>query len=134
VAVERTIVQLVDDLDKTSLAKRHIIAVDDDRHAIDLNDEHHGELLEALARFIKVARSLSKPAKLSPEQLKAIRHWGHTEARNPDSELYGFEFSDRGIIPARVMEAFHKAHASRPHIGSNDVAVVRSKTMFSDAN
>lgn len=126
--LERTIVVRVDDFDKTTKAEQHIIALDDERWAIDLHDAHHGELLEALARFTKVARSLSKPVKMSPEQLAAIRHWCRAHA---DQLPAGLVISDYGVIPRPAMEAFTKAHPSRG-LADAEVAEQRSKRMFSD--
>ncbi|HEX5121589.1 MAG TPA: Lsr2 family protein [Pseudonocardiaceae bacterium] len=114
---QRTIVQFVDDLDGTSSDTVRTVefGLDGVTYEIDLNDDHAGELRSALDEFITSARRTggrrspriaATPATATPrantpgrtrEQTQAIRQWANKN---------GFEVSDRGRIPAAVIEAF----------------------------
>ncbi|WP_442973052.1 Lsr2 family DNA-binding protein [Rhodococcus sp. NBC_00294] len=50
---------------------------------------------------IDAAAATGKPTKRDPEQTRAIREWANAN---------GYEVSDRGRIPAAVVEAFDAAH------------------------
>ncbi|HEY3749932.1 MAG TPA: Lsr2 family protein [Pseudonocardiaceae bacterium] len=117
---QKTIVQLVDDLDGTSSAdiKTLEFGLDGVTYEIDLNDANASKLREHLDAFIgsarrtggRVKRGLSTAAGhqdgsgRSREQTQAIRAW----ARNN-----GHTVSERGRIPAAVIEAF-EADAGKP--------------------
>ena len=96
----------IDDLDgKSEDAVPRTFSLEGVTYDIDLTDEHVMQLREALSKFIEAARARNKPRqdtsypKRSPDQLAAIRRWGHEN---------GYEFSDQGRIPKHVEEAFEK--------------------------
>lgn len=111
---QHTIVQLIDDLDGTSSDTVQTVefGLDGTMYEIDLNDDHAGELRGLLDEFIASARRtggrrLRPSAPTAPprangsgrnrEQTQAIRQWANKN---------GYEVSDRGRIPAAVIEAF----------------------------
>ncbi|MEN2738923.1 Lsr2 family protein [Microbacterium sp. X-17] len=108
---QKTITQFFDDLDGTPLEDVATITFSLERksYEIDLSDANKVKLEEALAPFIKVARSTgiaaagrsSAPRKTSSRDLADVRSWA---ARN------GHEVSTRGRVPASVLEAYDAAH------------------------
>lgn len=108
-------VQLVDDLDGTTSDNIETVSfgLDGVNYEIDLNEDNASNLRESLADFIASAtrtggrskrgtasaasRSASAGVGRTKEQTQAIREW----ARNN-----GHDVSDRGRIPASVIEAF----------------------------
>jgi hypothetical protein len=118
---QRTIVTLVDDL--TGEAAENISAVefalDGIAYELDLTDENSAKLHDALAQYVNAARkiggrrrsgarsdraikSASRAANHNRETLKAIRAWAKKNGRN---------VSDRGRLPAEVLEAWETAQA-----------------------
>lgn len=113
---QKTIVQLVDDLDGTTSASVETVAfgLDGVSYEIDLGDDNARKLREYLDDFIRAARrtggrarrststvsSRTNGAGRSREQTQAIREWAK---RN------GHEVSDRGRIPTAVVDAFEAA-------------------------
>jgi len=111
---QKTVVQLIDDLDGTSSNSIDTVTfgLDGVTYEIDLSEGNAGKLRDRLAEFIDSARRTGGRAKRSTgpsasrstngsgrsrEQTQAIREW----ARNND-----WEISDRGRIPADIIEAF----------------------------
>jgi hypothetical protein len=123
-------VRLADDLDKDLDANvTREIGIDGFIYVLDLSDKHSEALDADLARWLEAAHQRVKwPKKQLREALKEadpdptpvlpgkpqervdkdlrrkIRDWGR---RN------GFEVSDRGYLPKRLVEAFHEAHKGR---------------------
>ncbi|MCK2243732.1 MULTISPECIES: Lsr2 family protein [unclassified Crossiella] len=116
---QRTIVQLIDDLDGTTSEdiSRVEFALDGVVYEIDLNDSNAEKLRGGLAPFVEAARQVGGKAKRGPapqlgsrrpggdgrskEQTKAIRDWAKTN---------GHQLAERGRIPANIIEAFEAAH------------------------
>jgi hypothetical protein len=113
---QKTIVQLIDDLDGTSNDSIETITfgLDGVIYEIDLSDTNASKLRAELADFVGSARRTGGRAKRgtgataarststsgsgrSREQTQAIREW----ARNN-----GWDIAERGRIPANVVEAF----------------------------
>jgi hypothetical protein len=124
---QRTVVQLLDDLDQSEADETVEFGLDGVIYEIDLSEEHARALREALGDYISHARRTSGRRRTSPgrspggrsatrrdrgngtggrapvdrEQNQAIREW----ARNQ-----GMTVSARGRIPREVTEAYHRAH------------------------
>ena len=114
---QQTIVQMIDDLDGTSSNSIDTVTfgLDGVTYEIDLTEDNASKLRDRLAEFVDSARrtggrpkratgpaaSGGNGAGRSREQTQAIREW----ARNND-----WEISDRGRIPADIIDAF-EAHA-----------------------
>ena len=116
---QKTIVQLFDDLDGSTGDDISSVefALDGVTYEIDLRDANAERLREAIAGFVDAARRTGGRVKRasgvpsvkpsgdgrSREQTRAMREWAR---RN------GHDVSERGRIPAAVIEAFEQAHAS----------------------
>jgi hypothetical protein len=115
-------VRLVDDLDGEAADETVEFGIDGKNYEIDLSKENAGRLRDVLADFVSAARraggrrrgnssagtgTASGGAGSAPkgrtaidrEQNQAIRDWARKR---------GMKVSDRGRIPAEVLEAYHK--------------------------
>lgn len=115
---QKTVVTLIDDLDGTAGDDIQTVefGLDGVTYEIDLNEANAGKLRDHLAEFIgsaqrtggRVKRGLgiTRPegSGRSREQTQAIRDW---------AKKNGYDISDRGRIPASVIEAF-EADAGKP--------------------
>jgi len=110
----RHIAQLIDDLDGTPLeegdGKQITFSVEGRAYEIDLSDENADKFFEALTPFVNAARpagSATAPragrratrAK-SDVDLGAVRQWAREN---------GHTVSDRGRVPATIVEAYKAA-------------------------
>ena len=103
------------------------------RYEVDLSAQNREALLQALKPFTSAGRRVAtggarralesparRPARTDPAQLAAIRRWGQENA-----ETLGLKPpSDRGRIPAEVMEAYREHDGKKVHkqVGSPFVA------------
>jgi hypothetical protein len=114
-------IRLVDDLDGETADETVEFGIDGKNYEIDLSKENAGRLRGAFADYVSAARrsggrrrassastsSASGAAGAAPkgrasidrEQNQAIRDWARKR---------GMKVSDRGRIPAEVLEAYHK--------------------------
>jgi Lsr2 len=117
-------IRLVDDLDGEAADETVEFGIDGKSYEIDLSKDNAGRLRDALASYVAAARrsgggsgrrrggggsgSGSAAAGTGPanrrssvdrEQNQAIRDWARKR---------GMKVSDRGRIPAEVLEAYHK--------------------------
>ncbi|ROS48779.1 Lsr2 family protein [Frigoribacterium sp. PhB118] len=109
---QKTLVQLVDDLDGTALTsgegKTVTFAVDGVSYEIDLSRAHVDELTAALAPYVAAGRKIggrkgaarTSSAKSDPVELQKIRDWA---GKN------GHTVSSRGRISAAVRDAYNAA-------------------------
>lgn len=110
---QKTVVQLVDDLDGSPLAdgegKTITLTFEGVSYEIDLSSHHVDELKAALSPYLAAARktsgrrssSRSGNSKTDPAELQKIRDWA---AEN------GHTVSNRGRISAAVRDAYDSAH------------------------
>jgi hypothetical protein len=108
-------VLLVDDLDGGSADETVSFALDGSAYEIDLSTDNAAALRDVLANYIgharKAGRAAARPSaavrparssvRADREQTQAIREW----ARNN-----GHKVSERGRIPASVIEAYNSEH------------------------
>jgi hypothetical protein len=107
---------LSDDLDENVSADETVsFALDGTNYEIDLSEKNATELREVFSRYVQAARKVGRAGRASGagrsratgggrmdrEQAGAIRDWAR---RN------GLQVSDRGRIPANVVEAYESAH------------------------
>ncbi len=111
---QKTIVQLIDDIDQGAAEETVSFALDGTSYEIDLSAKNAGKLRDVLAVYIANARrsgrSAGRPAS-SPrrgrasrgdrEQTQAIREWARKN---------GFKVGEKGRIPANVLEAYNAAN------------------------
>jgi len=105
-------IRLVDDLDGEVADETVEFGVDGKNFEIDLSTANAKRLRDALAEFVTSARraggrrrgggapaaAVRRPS-IDREQNQAIREWARKR---------GMKVSDRGRIPAEVLEAYHK--------------------------
>lgn len=105
-------VRLVDDLDGTEATGTISFNLDGKAYEIDLSTDNANKMRDSLAPFIAAARrssgriptprmtsrSTRSPVRTDYEQNQAIREW---------AQARGMKVSDRGRIPAEVLEAYH---------------------------
>jgi hypothetical protein len=116
VMAQKTIVQLVDDLDGTASDSVETVAfgLDGVPYEIDLNEDNASNLRDVLAVFVGAAKRTggrlkrglaSTPASgRSREETQVIRDWAKDN---------NWEIADRGRIPHDIIEAFEAAQTSK---------------------
>lgn len=111
---KQVITVLTDDLDGSEADRTVEFGVDGVGYTIDLSDRNAGKLRKALDPYLSAATRVgrsgesarsgsrrsagSTPARMGRDQNKAIREWA---IKN------GHDVSERGRIPASVVEAYH---------------------------
>ncbi len=114
---KQVITVLTDDLDGTDADRTVEFGLDGVHYSIDLSDKNAGKLRKALEPYISAGhrvgrgpadgrggprtRAVAVVGRSSREQNQAVRAWAAKK---------GYEVSERGRIPASVVEAFHEAH------------------------
>jgi hypothetical protein len=109
-------VLLVDDLDGGEANETVSFALDGTGYEIDLSTDNAAKLREALAAYVGHARRAGRgqgriagstrsgsraSVRVDREQTQAIREWARKS---------GHKVSERGRIPASVMDAYNSAH------------------------
>jgi hypothetical protein len=100
-------VRLVDDLDGETADETVEFGIDGKSYEIDLSKDNASRLREALADYVSAARRAGGRRRggsgsgtaSGGAQNQAIREWARKR---------GMKVSDRGRIPAEVLEAYHK--------------------------
>lgn len=111
----RIVHQLVDDLDGSVLevgdGETVLFSLDGIAYEIDLTDDNAAALREALQPFIAAARPVSRPsaggAPARKQKRSGQRDYGPIRAWAAEN---GFTVSERGRVPASVLEAYDAAH------------------------
>lgn len=120
----RIVHQLVDDLDGTVLeggaGETVLFSLDGTAYEIDLTDENAAALRAALAPFIAAARSVSARSTASAPRRGSSGGGGRAPQRRSGQRDYGpirewasangYTVSERGRVPASVLEAYDAAH------------------------
>jgi len=109
----RIVHQLVDDLDGTVLevgdGQTVLFSLDGTAYEIDLTDANAQALRDALAPFVSAARSISSPrsAPAGPRRRSGQQDYGPIREW---AKQNGYTVSDRGRVPASVIDAYNAAH------------------------
>jgi Lsr2 len=112
---QKTIVQLLDDLDGSEANESVTFALDGVEYSIDLSDDNAKKLRDGLAIFVEKAQRLGgrrkvgganssrTPVKAGGDkaQNQAIREWARSQ---------GEKISDRGRIPQELVARFQVVH------------------------
>ncbi|GAB3703241.1 histone-like nucleoid-structuring protein Lsr2 [Corynebacterium nasicanis] len=111
----REITQYFDDLDNSPLTDNEVniihFSVDGNNYVIDLSADNAAAFRAALEPWIDAARSAPSaqksatrgaPSAAKRERSRAIREWARANK---------LDISDRGKIPASIIEAFDKANS-----------------------
>ena len=112
---QKVTVQLVDDVDGSEAESTVEFGLDGVNYTIDLSAENAANLRDALASYVASARRTggrkrtggkagkgggSAPSTADRERNQAIREWARKQ---------GMQVSERGRIPAEIVEAYDKA-------------------------
>lgn len=114
----RIVHQLVDDLDGTVLeigeGETVLFSLDGVAYEIDLTTDNASSLRDALAPWVAAARSVSssrgggggssparKRRRTGQQDYSAVREWAKSN---------GYQVSERGRVPASVLDAYEAAH------------------------
>lgn len=109
---QKTIVELVDDLDGGTASESVAFGIDGVEYAIDLSADNAKRLRDCLMDYVEKARRVggrkqrggggpsARPGG-NKEQNQAIREWARSQ---------GEKISDRGRIPAELVNRFQAAH------------------------
>lgn len=113
---QKTIVQLIDDLDESAAEETVSFALDGASYEIDLSKQNAEKLRDSLAVYVASARRANRfgasganrpasagrrprgAARGDREQMQAIREWARKN---------GHKVGDKGRIPAAVMDAYN---------------------------
>src|SRR3954447_633821 len=119
----RIVHQLVDDLDGTVLepgeGETVLFSLDGTAYEIDLTDENAASSRDSFARYIAAARSVSR-AGARGSNSKPSGGGGDSKRRRTGQQDFGpvrewaksngYKVSERGRVPASVLEAYEAAH------------------------
>jgi len=116
---QRTLVQLVDDLDGSEASATVEFGLDGKTYQIDLSDKNASQLRDALEPFVEAARRLGGGRRSSKRQQAAGRSATspspsssagadreHNNAVREWARANGWDIAARGRIPASVIEAY----------------------------
>lgn len=114
----RIVHQLVDDLDGTILevgdGETVLFSLDGVAYEIDVSDANAAALREAFAPFITAARPISSSRGASASRISSgkRRRSGQTDYSGIRewAKANDFQVSERGRVPAAVIEAYDAAH------------------------
>ena len=112
----RIVHQLVDDVDGTVLdvgeGETVLFSLDGVAYEIDLTDANAAALRDALAPYLSAARSISSARGASTSASRTRRRSGQQDytAIRAWAKDNGFQVSERGRVPASVIEAYEAAH------------------------
>lgn len=110
--------QLVDDIDGTVLepgeGETVLFSLDGVAYEIDLTEQNAAALRDGLSRYVAAARPISAPRssggggsagpkrrRTGQQDFSVVRQWAKEN---------GYEVSERGRVPASVLEAYDAAH------------------------
>lgn len=111
---QKVSVQLVDDVDGSVAESTVEFGLDGVSYTIDLSAENAAELRDSLAAYLanarrtggrkrrggKASKNASAPNTADRQRNQAVREWAREQ---------GMQVSDRGRIPAEIVEAYEKA-------------------------
>ncbi len=112
----RIVHQLVDDLDGSILdvgeGETVLFSLDGTAYEIDLTDGNAAALRDAFAPYVTAARSISSSRGASSEASRRRRRPGQQDysAIRSWAKDNGYQVSERGRVPASVIDAYEAAH------------------------
>ncbi len=110
---QRTLVQLIDDIDGSEATETVTFALDGTTYEVDLNDDHAEDLREILAPYVSVGRKVSGSSSRSRSTVTASKQRGRAEvdpkAVRAWAEANNITVSPRGRIKADVVEQYRAA-------------------------
>jgi hypothetical protein len=119
---QKTIVTLVDDLTGEEAENISTVefALDGVTYELDLTDENSTKLHDSLAQYAKAGRKIGGRRHSGPRPGRAIKGTGRTNGYNRETlksirewaKKNGHNVSDRGRLPAEVLQAWQTAQAA----------------------
>lgn len=101
---QKMVVEVLDDIDGSPAERTVTFGLDGKDYEIDLNAKHADQLAKALQPFVAGARKVSArrraPAGAVKHDQSAVREWARSQ---------GMKVSERGRIPASIIEAYEAA-------------------------
>lgn len=111
---QRTIVELVDDLDGGAASESVNFGLDGVEYAIDLSDVNAKKLRESLLVFVEKAQRVGGRRQRGGASAKTAVRAGGDRAQNQAirewARSQGEQISDRGRIPGELVAKFQAAH------------------------
>jgi nucleoid-associated protein Lsr2 len=103
--MQKTVVELVDDVDGSPATETIRFALDSVEYSIDLSGRNAEKLRGDMEKWVKAAQKIGgrrsrKTADGRGPDLKAVREWAASNK---------IELSSRGRVPQRVIEQYHAA-------------------------
>ncbi|MCT2584156.1 histone-like nucleoid-structuring protein Lsr2 [Actinophytocola gossypii] len=107
---QKTVLELVDDLDGGRADETVTFALDGVEFVIDLSEENAARLRDTLAEFVGHARRTggrkqrgkATPAANGKPDTQAVREWARSQ---------GEEVAERGRVPQALLTRFQEAHS-----------------------
>lgn len=110
---KRTTVLAHDDTDGSEAAEQVSFALDGVSFEIDLSERNAGQLREVLAPFVQAARRVGGRRRIGSKKAHITGATLEHQQRHQDMRAWarrnGWNISDRGRLPAAVLEAYDKA-------------------------
>jgi hypothetical protein len=110
---QRVQVILEDDIDGGTAAETVTFGIDGHTYEIDLSKRNAAKLRDALAPFVAGARRAGRggtPGRRGPARSASRADRGRIQAIREWARANGHPISDRGRIPATIVEAYDKAN------------------------
>src|SRR5947199_4616936 len=119
---QRTVVTLVDDLTGEEAENISTVefALDGVTYQLDLTDENSMKLHDTLSQYAKAGRKIGGRGRSGPRSGRAIKSTDRTAGYNRETlksirawaKKNGHNVSDRGRLPAEVLQAWQTAQAA----------------------
>jgi Lsr2 len=108
----KTVLIMTDDTDGSQADQTVRFSIDGTQYEIDLSGANAGKLRDALQPYVDAGRKTGgrragrrRTATTDKDETKAIRDWARQQ---------GMEVSDRGRVPAQILDAYRAGRASHP--------------------
>ncbi|TDV40465.1 histone-like nucleoid-structuring protein Lsr2 [Actinophytocola oryzae] len=111
---QRTILELVDDLDGGKADETVVFALDGVEYEIDLSDDNAARLRDAFAEYVGHARRTGGRKQRSSGVVKAVAGNGKpdTQAVREWARSQGETVAERGRVPQALVIRFQEAHSN----------------------
>ena len=113
---QKTIVQLLDDMDGGEADESVTFGLDGVEYAIDLSSKNAGKLRKVLTPFVEKAQRVGGRKQRGGGGIRSAVNAGGDRAQNQAirewARTQGEKISDRGRIPAELVAKFQAAHGS----------------------
>ena len=103
---KRVVETLIDDLDGSDADRTITFSIDGDQYAIDVSKANADKFDAAIAPFVKAARKTGSGRATTGRGRRGGASAGDTKDAREWLRLNGHEVSDRGRIPAPLMELY----------------------------